>query len=78
MTAIRLGLVFLAFGVGLLIAGTQLDGRENLLDIGAVGCIVFGAVAICIATEAKSSGTPPRAKQEGRIAKRNQARRAAR
>jgi len=60
MTAIRLGMLFLALGVSLLIAGGLDRADDDLLHIAAVGCIVFGAVAICIATEAKSNGVPPR------------------
>ena len=66
MTAIRVGLLFLAFGIGLLIVGSIYDASEDLLHIGSVGCIVFGAVAICIATEAKNNGLPPRVKVEPR------------
>ena len=60
MTAIRLGLIFLAIGLGMLIAGGIDRADDDLLHIGAVGCIVFGAVAICVATEAKNNGLPPR------------------
>ena len=66
MNAIRLGVCFVAIGIALLVLGAIEDAQEDLLHIGGVGCIVFGAVAICIATEAKSNGVPPRAKQDGR------------
>ena len=69
MTAIRLGLCFLGLGIGLMIAGMIDNSNEDLLHIGGVGCIVFGAVAICIATEAKNNNLPPRQKQAPRTPK---------
>ena len=69
MTAIRLGLCFLGLGIGLIIAGVIDVADEDLLHIGGVGCIVFGAVAICIATEAKNNNLPPRQKQAPRQSK---------
>ena len=62
MTAIRVGLIFLAIGVGCLIGGVVNKPNSDLLHIGGVGCIVFGAVAISISTEAKNNNLPPRAK----------------
>jgi hypothetical protein len=62
VTAIRIGLIFLAIGIGALIGGVINRANSDLLHIGGVGCIVFGAVAISISTEAKNNGLPPRVK----------------
>lgn len=69
MTAFRLGVLFLAIGFGLLVAGSINHPNEDLLHIGAVGCIVFGAVACCIATEAKNNGLPTRAEHQAKSIK---------
>ncbi len=58
MTATRIGLFFLAVGIGCLIAGVLNKPNSDLLHIGGVGCIVFGAVAISISTEAKNNNLP--------------------
>lgn len=58
---IRIGLSFIVIGVVLLVLGVFQVRNEDLMHIGGVGSIVFGAVAICIATEAKNgNGQPPR------------------
>ena len=62
VTMIRIGLCFLAIGIGALIAGVIRPSQSGLLDIGGVGCIVFGAVAVSVQTEAKNNGLPPRVK----------------
>jgi hypothetical protein len=52
----RFGTAVIIIGAFFILAGALKWANDDLMSIGGVGLIVFGAVAICIATEG-SDGT---------------------
>ncbi len=59
MTTVRIGVALILAGIVLLVAGAipavERATNEDLLHISGVGSIIFGAVAVCIATEANGA-----------------------
>lgn len=55
MTTVRIGVALIVLGIALFVGGVipaVVDvANQDLLHISGVGSIVFGAVAVCIATE---------------------------
>ncbi|MBV9951167.1 MAG: hypothetical protein JO291_04410 [Acidimicrobiia bacterium] len=47
----RVGTALIIIGAIFIVAGALNWANDDLLSIGGVGFVVFGAVAICIATE---------------------------
>jgi hypothetical protein len=47
----RLGTAVIIIGAFFILAGALNWANDDLMSIGGVGFVVFGAVAICIATE---------------------------
>ncbi len=56
MTAVRFGAALIVLGAALIAAGALHWSNDDLLHIGGVGSIVFGAVGVCIATETRDNG----------------------
>jgi hypothetical protein len=55
MTAVRFGAALIVLGAALIVAGALHWANEDLLHIGGVGAIVFGAVGVSIATETRDN-----------------------
>lgn len=56
MTAVRFGAALIVLGAALIVVGAFHWANEDLLHIGGVGSIVFGAVGVSIATERRDNG----------------------
>jgi hypothetical protein len=53
----RLGTAVIIIGAFFILAGALKWANDDLMSIGGVGLVVFGAVAICIATESTDGTT---------------------